>query len=88
MVLGYYYLMYQEGRMDLSELFNKISDEDDISSESALFDFQEAAEVLNRARMGEIDTGKISKLFMPLAKVASEQLETLMHYKDVIDKKI
>ena len=44
--------------------------------------------MLNRARMGEIDTGKISKLFMPLAKVASEQLETLMHYKDVIDKKI
>ena len=86
-VLGYYYLMYQEGRMDLSELFNKIADEDDISSEAALFDSQEAIDVLNRARMGEVDTGKISELFMPLAKAASEQLEALIHYKDVISKK-
>ena len=73
--------------MDLSELFHRIVDEDDISSEAALFDSQEAIDVLNRARMGEVDTGKISELFMPLAKAASEQLEALIHYKDVISKK-
>lgn len=72
-VIGYYYLMYQEGRMDLPELFSKLADEDDISSESKLFEFHEA-------RMGEIDKEKVDKLLMPLAKAAREQLEILTHY--------
>lgn len=79
-VIGYYYLMHQEGRMDLLELFSKLTDEDDISSESELFDFQEAMSMFNKARMGEIDMEKVDKLMMPLAKVAREQLEVLIHY--------
>lgn len=79
-VIGYYYLMYQEGRMDLPELFSKLADEDDISSESELFEFHEAMSMLNEARRGEIDKEKVDKLLMPFAKVAREQLEVLTHY--------
>lgn len=79
-VIGYYYLMYQEGRMDLSTLFSKLADEDDISSEARLFDFQKAMYMLNKERMS---TGKIDKLFIHLAKVAKEQLEALMHYMKI-----
>lgn len=80
-VVGYYYLMYQEGRMDLLELFLKLTDEDDISNESEVLDFQEAISMLNRARMDEIDIDKVDKLMIPLAKVAREQLEALTYYK-------
>ena len=62
-VIGYYYLMYQEGRMDLLELFSKLTDEDDISSESELFDFQETMSMLKKARMGEIDIQKVDKYY-------------------------
>lgn len=79
-VIGYYYLMYQEGRMNLLELFSKLADEDDISSESELFDCQEAMSILDEARMGKMDNEKVEKLLIPLAKVAREQLEVLNHY--------
>lgn len=82
-VIGYYYLMYQEGRMSLLKLFSKLADEDDISSEAKLFDFQEAMYMMNRVRLGEVDTEKIDKLFMPLAKIAREQLKALTHYMKV-----
>lgn len=54
-VIGYYYLMYQEGRMDLSTLFSKLADEDDISSEARLFNFQKAMYMLNKERMSTGD---------------------------------
>ena len=79
-VIGYYYLMYQEGRMDLSTLFSKLADEDDISSEARLFNFQKAMYMLNKERMS---TGEMDKLFIHLAKVAKEQLEALMHYTKI-----
>ena len=79
-VIGYYYLMYKEGKMDLLELFSKLIDEDDVSSEAKLFNFQEASLILNKVRMDEMDIEKIDKLFKPLAKVAREQLEVLTHY--------
>ncbi len=82
-VIGYYYLMYQEGRMDLLELFFKLVDEDDISSETKLFDFQEKISMLNRARMEKLDIKKIDKLFMPLAKIAKEQLSAIIHYMKI-----
>lgn len=79
-VIGYYYLMYQEGRMDLSELFSKLADEDDISSEAELFDFQEAMYMWNKKR---INTETMERLFISLANTAKEQLETLMHYRKI-----
>lgn len=79
-VIGYYYLMYQEGRMDLSALFSKLADEDDISSEAGLFDFQEAMYIWNKKR---INTETMESLFSPLANAAKEQLEALMHYRKI-----
>lgn len=79
-VIGYYYLMYQEGRMSLLELFSKLTDEDDISSESKLFDFQEMMNMLDKSSIDEIDTEKLDKLLMPLTKVAMKQLEVLTNY--------
>lgn len=77
-VIGYYYLMYQEGRMGLPALFSKLADEDDISSEASSFDFRKAIYISNKERMS---TGEMDKLFIHLAKAAKEQLEALMHYK-------
>ena len=82
-IIGYYYLMYQEGRMNLSELFLKLIDEDDISSESKLFDSQEVIDVLNMAKKGENNIKKLDELLKPLAKVASEQLAVVIHYMDM-----
>ncbi len=79
-IIGYYYLMYKEGRMDLSELFLKLLDEDDISSEAELFDFPEVVQMLNKAKIGEMDTEKIDEILYPLARIASEQIEALKQY--------
>ena len=79
-VIGYYYLMYQEGRMNLSKLFLKLADEDDISSETKLFDFQEITCILNEVRKGKIDIERIDKVLTPLAKIAKKQLEALTNY--------
>ena len=79
-VIGYYYLMFQEGRMGLSELFLRLIDEDDIASEAALFDMPEAMSMLNKAKVGEVDIKKLDELLMPLAKVAGEQLVAITHY--------
>ena len=69
--------------MNLSELFLKLIDEDDISSESKLFDSQEVIDVLNMAKKGENSIKKLDELIKPLAKAASEQLAVLIHYMDM-----
>lgn len=45
------------------ELFSKFTYEDDISSESELFDCQEAMSMLDEARMGKMDAKKVEELF-------------------------
>ena len=79
-IIGYYYLLYQEGRMALSELFSKLCDEDDISSEAKLFNSQEVMRMLYKIQAGEIKIKKLDELLMPLAKVAKKQLEALLYY--------
>lgn len=79
-VIGYYYLMYQEGRMSLSELFTKLMDEDDVSGEAEFFDSQEAVCMLSKVRKGELNAEEIDKLLKPLAKIARKQLDELEHY--------
>lgn len=78
--IGYYYLMYQEGRMSLSELFTKLMDEDDASGEAEFFDSQEAVCMLSKVRKGELNAEEIDKLLKPLAKIARKQLDELEHY--------
>lgn len=46
------------------ELFSKFTYEDDISSESELFDCQEAMSMLDEARMGKMDAKKVEELFL------------------------
>ena len=80
-VIGYYYLMFQESRIKLSELFEKLFDEDDASSESEFFDSQEAKRILNQARKDEYNLEKIDKILEPFAKIAKKHLEALQHYE-------
>lgn len=85
-VVGYYYLMYKENKIDLSELFLKFIDEDDISHESELFDNSDILYMVNQARINgidKIDTVKLDELLIPFANTASKQLEELMHYKRI-----
>lgn len=79
-IIGYYYLMYQEERMDLSELLLRLIDEDDVSSEAELRSYSETKSFLNKAKMGEIDIKKMDKLLSPLAEIASKQLNVLESY--------
>lgn len=79
-VIGYYYLLYQEGRMALSELFSKLCDEDDISSEAELLSSQEIMGMLDKMQAGKADIKKLNELLMPLAKIAKKQLEALLYY--------
>lgn len=37
-VIGYYYLMYIEGRLSISDLLDRLTDEDDYSNESVVLD--------------------------------------------------
>ena len=68
-------------RIKLSELFEKLFDEDDASSESEFFDSQEAKRILNQARKDEYNLEKIDKILEPFAKIAKKQLEALQHYE-------
>lgn len=79
-VLGYYYLVYQEKRMNLSEFLSKLTDEDDISSEAKIFNSQETRDMLSKAKMGKLDITKIDELLMPFTEEALRQLEILLHY--------
>lgn len=79
-IIGYYYLMFQEKRMNLSELFLKLTDEDDISGEAELRSFSETKSFLNSARMGKVDYEKMDRLLCPLARIASKQLNVLESY--------
>lgn len=83
-VIGYYYLMYQEGRMSLSELFWKLRDEDDIAGESILFDVPGVMSMLDMKKVDRVNTKKLDKFLMPFAKVAREQLVAVTHYYENI----
>lgn len=82
-VVGYYYLMYKEGRMSLLELFERLTDEDDISSSSTAVEWEEREHILNELRMGVINTERIDELLAPLIKPAKEQLEAILGYMRV-----
>lgn len=82
-VIGYYYIMCKEGRMSLTELFNKLADEDDECGEAAFVFKPEAQSMLHKAELGEIDSEEIDKLLMPLAQIATKQLAALKKYMEM-----
>lgn len=79
-VIGYYYIMCKEGRMSISELFYKLVDEDDESSEAEFLVIPEVRNMLHKAELGEIDNEEIDKLLLPLAQIAIKQLAALKEY--------
>lgn len=80
-VIGYYYLMYQKGEMSLVDLLKKLSDEDDICSESEIFDKPEMINLLNDFKCGRISDGRIDELLNPMAQKARLQYDALLIYK-------
>ena len=80
-VIGYYYLMYKEDKITLSQLVEKVTDEDDASGESRLFDSKEMMDVINNVKIGRVDLKKIEKFLEPLAQEARKQEDVLKNYK-------
>ena len=82
-VVGYYYLMFKEGRMSLLELFERLMNDDDISSSSTAVEWEEREHIFNELRMGVINIERIDELLAPLIKPAKEQLEAILSYMKV-----
>ncbi len=82
-IVGYYYMMYKEGRMSLYELINKLSDDDDISNSSSIHEkenfyqmFKELTESKDSNCKKRLDK-KIGELLEPLKEIAEEQKKVL-----------
>lgn len=80
-VIGYYYLMYQKGEMLLKDLIERLSDEDDICSESEIFDKVEIRDLLNDIKCGKVSYKKIDELLSPMAQKAKMQYDTLLNFQ-------
>ncbi|NFN94256.1 MULTISPECIES: hypothetical protein [unclassified Clostridium] len=78
-VVGYYYMLYGEKRINLYELINRLSDEDDISSSSSIHEIQNFYTIFKEINEnnGLIDNcefiEKIVALLEPYRKLAEEQ---------------
>lgn len=79
-IMGYYYMMYKEGRMSLRKLLLKYTDEDDIASESNLLDYEECLSWLEKETLEDMDLQKIDKVLLPMERIARKQLYELQHY--------
>lgn len=86
-VIGYYYLMYKERKMNLLELMSRIYDEDDISVEASICDRKEFKEIGKMFFSSEILTSsfewfnKIESLIEPLVEIALQQQKILINFK-------
>lgn len=80
-IVGYYYLMYREGEMSLIDLLKRLSDEDDVCSESEIFDKPEMINLLNDIKDGIISDRKIDELLNPMAQKAKLQYDTLLNFQ-------
>lgn len=79
-VIGYYYLLYKEKRINMRELYMKLSDEDDIASESELITSPEMKTLLNEMKNGKLNADRMEKLLYPLEQIARQQLDILVHW--------
>lgn len=86
-IIGYYYLMYKERKMNLLELISRIYDEDDISVESSMCDTKEYREVGemffdNKLLISNFEWfNKIENLMRPLSEIALQQQKILNNFK-------
>lgn len=82
-VVGYYYLMYKEGRMSFDEMFNKFSDEDDISGGSCIHKI--LLQIYSRDEMSyEYKVKEIERTLSPYGKMAEQQLNELELYSKTV----
>lgn len=79
-IVGYYYMMYLEGRMGLEELLYRLSDEDDDSNGYQGRDSQKTRDIIDRAKRGGKNLEELDALLTPFVRPAKEQLYKLTHY--------
>lgn len=82
-IVGYYYLMYKEGRLSLLKLFVSLLDEDDISEGYTVMEYEEAEHIYNRLRLGVVNIKRIDELLEPLTEVAKKQFESILSYMKI-----
>lgn len=80
-VIGYYYLLYKENRISLSELFERLGYDDDISNESIInyVDIMNGY-VVNEDSFSESEFAALDKLLNPFMNTALEQKRKLRSY--------
>ena len=82
-IVGYYYLMYKEGRLSLLKLFVSLLDEDDISEGYTVMEYEEAEHIYNQLRLGVVNIKRIDELLEPLTEVAKKQFESILSYMKI-----
>ena len=82
-IVGYYYLMYKEGRLSLLKLFGNLMDEDDISWGYTVMEYEEAEHIYNQLRQGVVNIKRIDELLEPLTEVAKKQFESILSYMKI-----
>lgn len=83
-IMGYYFIMYQEKKIDFHTLITKLYDEDDAVSESMLFDLRAFNECLDKMSKMEMITDKFSQFIVPYCSQAKYQIEYLSKYNNDI----
>lgn len=79
-VIGYYYLMYKEGRIDMKEMLDHLDDSDDPGGESAVYWDNNLKELFEKTTLTESDLVRLDGLFAPLAKEAEAQKKEIESY--------
>ena len=82
-IIGYYYLMYKEGRLSLLKLFENLLYEDDISNGYTVMEYEEAEHIYNQLRLGVVNIKRIDELLEPLTEVAKKQFESILSYMKI-----
>ena len=86
-IIGYYYIMYKEGRMTLFELLSRVNDDDDASSGAMLYRNKRFKELIHKLfkdilLQQEMQYVKeLETIIAPLEKAAFRQQKILENYK-------
>ena len=84
-IIGYYYLMYMEGRLSISDLYDKLTNEDDYSNESVVLDdcdFMNALVDSSAVDLNLLDTVLKPQLYRACCQKKMLELfsQNLIHY--------
>lgn len=84
-VIGYYYLMFKEGKMNLSELIFRLNDEDDSAVDAVICGnkrFKKLLNKINRSREQKYTKfiQKLDEILNPLVHIAQQQQQVIKNY--------